>query len=268
MKKITEPLRNALINFLLKKKIAVTPGTETSEIKRLIRSLRPVTTDKPLVRMGPDGDGGYLVPDDFDGIRACFSPGVSNIAGFEKDCANLGMDVYMADKSINELPESHPRFHFLKKFIAATNDDDYITLDQWVRQSIGDETSELILQMDIEGYEYETIYSMSDELINRFRIIVIECHWMHLLWSRPCFDLCSHAFYKLLRTHRVVHIHPNDLGTTVRRNNIEIPELIEITFFRNDRINSWEYTKSFPHKLDVMNAGPVQLALPGSWYRD
>ena len=268
MKKMIGNLRNAVINFLLKQKIAATPSTETSEIIKLIKSLRPVTTDKPLVRMGPDGDGGYLVPDDFAGINACFSPGVSNIAGFEKDCANRGMDVFMADKSIKELPESHPRFHFLRKFISATNDNDYITLDHWANQALDDKTCDLILQMDIEGYEYETIYSMSDGLKNRFRIIVIEFHWMHLLWSKPYFDLSSHAFYKLLQTHKVVHIHPNNLGTIVNRNKIGIPELIEITFLRNDRINSWEYTKSFPHELDVKNADSPQLALPAPWYKD
>ena len=268
MKKISEHIRNAVINILLKQKIAVTPGTETSDIINLIKSLRPVTTDKPLVRLGPDGDGGYLVPDDLAGIKACFSPGVSNIAGFEKDCANLGMDVYMADKSINELPEAHSRFHFLKKFIAATNDNDYITLDKWVNQAMNDQTCDLLLQMDIEGYEYETIYSLSDKLKNRFRIIVVEFHWMHLLWSKPFFDLSSHAFYKLLQTHSVVHVHPNNLGKTVKRNNIEIPELIEITFLRNDRIHSRQNTQTFPHELDVRNTDSPQLVLPARWYKD
>jgi hypothetical protein len=268
MKRVTEYLRNTTINTLLKKKIAVTPATDPSEIKRLIKTLRPVTTDKPLIRLGPDGDGGYLVPDDLTGIKACFSPGVSTIAGFEKDCANRGMDVYMADKSISELPEVHERFHFLKKFIAASNDKDYITPDQWVRQALTDQTCDLLLQMDIEGFEYETIYSMSDELKNRFRIIVVEFHWMHLLWSKPCFDLSSHAFSKLLQTHSVVHIHPNNLGKTVKRNNIEIPEMIEVTFLRNDRIHDREFTKSFPHKLDIRNAGTPPLVLPASWYQD
>jgi len=266
--KISDYLRNKAINYLIKRHIAVSPATDPAAIRSLIRSLRPMTTDKPLIRLGPDSDGGYLIPDDLDGINACFSPGVSSVAGFEKDCAERGMDVFLADKSISELPEEHPRFHFLKKFISAETNDSFIPIDHWVNQVMDDKECDLLLQMDIEGYEYETIYSMSDTLQHRFRIIIIEFHWMHLLWCKPYFDVSSHAFEKLLQTHSVVHIHPNNLGTTVMRNHVEIPEMIEITFLRNDRINQWEYTHSFPHPLDVKNTDSAVLVLPGSWYRD
>lgn len=267
MTKLIDLVRNSTINLLLKQKIAVTPSTEPDKITDLIKSLRPVTTGKPLIRLGPDSDGGYLVPDDLDGIIACFSPGVSNVSGFEKDCADRGIEVYMADKSIDKLPETHARFHFLKKFIASTNDADFITLDSWVNQVLEDKTGDLLLQMDIEGYEYETIFSLSDSLMKRFRIIVVEFHWMHLLWSKPYFELSNRAFIKLLQTHSVVHIHPNNLGKTVKRNNIEIPELIEITFLRNDRVDSREFTQSFPHPLDINNTSFQPLVLPESWYK-
>lgn len=268
MKALTEHLRNATINFLLKQKISVTPSTDTKDLLQLIKLLRPVTTDKPLIRLGPDTDGGYLIPDDLDGIEACFSPGVSTVAGFEKDCANRGMEVFLADKSINELPETHPKFHFIKKFVSSTNDTDFITLDTWADEVLKEKESDLLLQMDIEGYEFETVFSMSDQLKDRFRIIVVEFHWMHLLWSKPFFDLSKRAFMKLLQNHSVVHIHPNNLGKTVKRNNIEIPELLEITFLRNDRITKREFTKSFPHKLDINNMDSTPLILPASWYTD
>ena len=268
MIKLTEYFRNSVIDFLLKHKIAVTPGSSPKEIMGLIKSLRPITTDKPLIRLGPDSDGGYLISDDLDGIKACFSPGVSNLAGFEIDCANRGMDVYMADKSIDELPETHPRFHFLKKFVASMNDEDYITMDKWVNHTLNDDVCDLLLQMDIEGYEYETIHSMSDELINRFRIMVIEFHRMHFLWNQPYFNVVSNAFRKLLQTHSVVHIHPNNRGKTVKRFNISVPELCEITFLRNDRIKFREYTQSFPHPLDFNNTDLLPIILPEFWYND
>jgi hypothetical protein len=40
-------------------------------------------TDVPLIRLGADGDGGYLVPDDLEDVAACFSPGVDDRASFE-----------------------------------------------------------------------------------------------------------------------------------------------------------------------------------------
>ncbi len=57
-----------------------------NEVRELINKLRPISCDKTLIRLGPKGDGGYLVPDDLEGIVACFSPGVGSISKFEKDC--------------------------------------------------------------------------------------------------------------------------------------------------------------------------------------
>jgi hypothetical protein len=66
-------------------------GTRTSkdELSDLIRSLHPVDTGKELLRVGPSGDGGYLVPDDLEGIEYCFSPGVSSESGFEAALAEI-----------------------------------------------------------------------------------------------------------------------------------------------------------------------------------
>lgn len=85
------------------------------DILKLISKLRPVNADKELIRIGPARDGGYLVPDDLEGIEACFSPGAGKISGFEKECAERGMNVYLADKSDNRPIESHHLFDFTKK---------------------------------------------------------------------------------------------------------------------------------------------------------
>ena len=53
----------------------------------LLQALRPLDPGIELIRIGPDSDGGYLVPDDLDGIRHAFSPGVSTESGFEAELA-------------------------------------------------------------------------------------------------------------------------------------------------------------------------------------
>ena len=79
--------------------------TTNQRIEWLFASCTPFR-QKTDSSAGPDGDGGYLVPDDLEGIVACFSPGVSNVAGFEKDCALKGMKVFMADASVEARPRS------------------------------------------------------------------------------------------------------------------------------------------------------------------
>ena len=48
----------------------------TAEVVEVFELLKPKASKTPLIRIGGDIDGSYLVPDDLDGITACFSPGV------------------------------------------------------------------------------------------------------------------------------------------------------------------------------------------------
>lgn len=56
-----------------------------------------MSCDKGLIRLGPMSYEGYLIPDDLEGIEACFSPSVGFNSIFEKDCADRGMKVFLAD---------------------------------------------------------------------------------------------------------------------------------------------------------------------------
>jgi hypothetical protein len=245
-----------------------TKATKRADMLKLIRELRPLDTDKSLIRLGPNGDGGYLVPNDLAGIQACFSPGVSDSSDFELACANLGMQVFMADHSVDGPATSHENFHFAKKFIGATTSEVFMTMQDWISQTDIDPQSDLLLQIDIEGYEYETFLSMPDALMQRFRIIVVEFHRLHHLWSQPYFRLASSAFRKILQTHSCVHLHPNNCRSSFYFQGIEIPRVMEFTFLRNDRFNRSSRANTFPHALDINNTKNPALHLPECWYKD
>lgn len=241
-------------------------ATAPDEVAALVRRLHPSRPATGLIRVGPAGDGGYLLPDDLDGIQACFSPGVGNLTGFEEDCARLGMQVFMADGSIDPPPIAHPSMRFERKFIGAITDGDFVTLDDWVRAAIGDDRSDLLLQMDIEGYEYETLLSVPATLLSRFRVVAAEFHDLDQLWNRGFFRLASRAFDKLLRTHACVHIHPNNCVPPIRRRGLTIPPVMEFTFLRRDRTFAGALATEFPHPLDVENTPNPPCVLPACWY--
>ena len=243
-----------------------TKMTSRDDLQTLIYKLHPVSCSKELIRLGPKGDGGYLVPNDLDGIEACFSPGVSCVSGFEKDCADLGMKVFLADKSVEQPAESHRRFDFTKKFVGAISNDDFMTLGNWVNSSKLEPDSDLLLQIDIEGCEYEVFLSMPDSLLHRFRIIVVEFHQLAQLWSKPFFNIASTAFEKILQTHTCVHIHPNNYCGYLDVNGLKIPRVSEFTFLRNDRITDPSFQIFFPNPLDVDSSDRPSLILPRCWY--
>lgn len=240
--------------------------TDKKEMCSLLSKLRPVTFGGELIRQGPDVDGGYLVPDDLNGIKACFSPGVDRASGFELDCAEMGMDIFMADYSVEVPAESHINFHFTKKYLGSFTNDMYMTLDHWVIKHIPCEDEELLLQMDIEGAEYEVILNATENLLKRFRIIVIEFHDLDKLWNQSYFNIANKVFEKLLQTHAVVHNHPNNCASAIKMKGLEIPRLSELTFLRKDRVHHPEFVKNFPHPLDRDNTTNHPLPLPECWY--
>ena len=243
--------------------------TEKSELQLFLQKLYPIASDKELTRLGPKHDGGYLVPNDFIGIEACFSPGVADSSGFEKDCADLGMKVFLADKSVEGPAEAHQLFHFTKKFIGITSNDEFMTLDDWVSLSLPEKNSDLLLQIDIEGGEYEVFLSTSGALMQRFRIIVAEFHFLDKLWNKAFFEKAKQVFDKILRTHSCMHIHPNNYCPPIQKDGLIIPPVMEFTFLRNDRINKYNssYQGVFPTPLDYdnFNTNPP-LTLPKCWY--
>lgn len=172
----------------------------------------------------------------------------------------------MADYSVEGPAANHKNFHFLKRFLGIIQTENTITLENWVTSSTSDSDSEFLLQMDIEGAEYEVFLGASEKLIKRFRIIAIEFHSLKLLWSKPFFSLASRAFEKLLQTHVCVHNHPNNINPSKKIGNITLPSVTEMTFLRRDRANELSPATVFPHPLDSDNSSKGSLILPKCWY--
>lgn len=262
-------IKNTVKSLLEKKGILLVRATEKEKIINFIESLYPYQIQSELIRIGPNGDGGYLVPNDLDGIEACFSPGVGNISKFETDCLKHGMKIFLADKSVEEpnfdLPKE--KYDFLKRFIGCTNNNDFITMDDWVKLKCQSENSDLLLQMDIEGGEYNSLINISNSLMNRFRIMVIEFHFLQELWNPYYFNVIQTVFDKILQTHICVHIHPNNCCGIDFRFGVEIPRLAEFTFIRKDRVEIKNFTNSFPNKLDYDNTKNETISLPKNWYK-
>jgi hypothetical protein len=98
------------------------------DIKNLLTKLSPYKTEHQLIRIGPNRDGGYLVPDDLENIKACFSPGVSDYAHFEEDLLKrYGINSFQADFSVEGPPQSFEPLSFTKKFLGSFNNDKFIT---------------------------------------------------------------------------------------------------------------------------------------------
>ncbi len=259
-------IRSVLFNQIHKRKRF--PGLLTSkkELLSLIKLLKPIKTDKDLIRLGPEGDGGYLVPNDLEGITVLLSPGVDQESRFELECAEKGMKVHMMDASVSKPATTHPQFNFHKVFLGIGKNE--ITLDKFCSdQGLDDLPGDWMLQMDIEGAEWETLIHLSPERLKRFRILVIEFHDLDNLFNLPFFNIANKVFRKVLETHSLVHLHPNNIHPGEKVLGIEIPRYMEFTFLRKDRINKSRPATQFPHALDRECSENPAIPLPKIWYQ-
>ncbi len=246
----------------------VTRLTRNPDIRDLVKRLRPLDCGRELVRVGGQADGGYLLPNDFEGVEYCFSPGVGPRADFESHLASLKIRSFLADYSVNSPPVTKPEFTFDKKFIAANDSETSLTLASWRDKYLSKGAGDLLLQMDIEGSEYEVILSTPVEVLDNFRIMVIEFHFLEKLFDRFVFGLYRACFERILKNFQVAHLHPNNCCGSVKKDDIEVPRVMEFTFYNKRRVSETKPRNNFPHALDRDCAlEHKSLRLPQCWYQ-
>jgi hypothetical protein len=261
IKKLTHEL-------LLKRHRIIVNTTSDTRLREFFNMVRPVATSQALIRLGGAGDGGYLVPDDLEGISACFSPGVSILSDFELNLADRGIPCFLTDYSVDQAPLHHPLIHFEKKFLGLEDNDIFSRLETWMSRH-APTGNDFILQMDIEGAEYEVLFDLPEHLLEKYRILVIEFHHLDRLISAEGFLLLDLIFKKLNKYFKVVHIHPNNCAPSYVYQEFEIPPIMEFTFLRRDRITPSTSTPVFPHALDKQNIPSLpDVHLPQCWHKN
>ena len=238
----------------------------------LAEEFRANLVNVPLVRIGGNGDGGYLLPNDFDGIRHCFSPGVSTTADFEEHVArSFGIKSYMADASVERPPFDNPLFEFDPKFLGAHLDETFTTLEAWVEDKLGEDgDQDLLLQMDIEGGEFEVLIESDKSLLRRFRMMVIEFHRMERIFEQNSLPLIHALFKKLHQDFVIVHFHANNCCGIAKCRDVGIPRVFEISYLRRDRVANLAKGAPMilPHALDRPNVPEnADIVMPELWWR-
>lgn len=226
-------------------------SAERKEITALLEMFRPVNCGYKMIRVGPQFDGGYILPDDLDGIAALYSPGVSDVVGFDLDFAERGVPCFLADGTVDLPAGLHPMMRFEKVMIGSEISPGFVTLEDWVARN-GPEAGDLILQIDIEGGEYSVIPQIPSALLCRFRVIIIEVHSLVDKLLGPERSSLLALLETLTRDHVICHLHNNNYAPQVSIGSHQVPQLLELTLLRQDRMKSNGVDEAaLPHPLDM-----------------
>lgn len=187
--------------------------------------------EKPLIRMGKEDDGGYIMVEDFKLGGIAYSFGIGGDVSWDMDLAKRGYDVFMYDHTIEALPCKHKRFHFRKKGIADSADisKDLHSLEYYLKENGHENQSGMILKMDVEGAEIGFLRLVEQDTLKKFDQIIME---LHRLESEKYWDQILLAVEKLNTTHSLFHIHANNHANVVWVEKKPCPGLLELSFVK------------------------------------
>ena len=227
------------------------------EITSLIRP-RGVSNSKKI-RVGNSSDGGYVCLDNFDNVTSAVSLGIKDDVTWDIDIAKRGIDVYQYDYTIDHLPVTHPKFHFNKLKVSSEDGDGEISLNSILRSNDLLKPKSVFLKMDIEGSEWETLLTASDETLNSFTQIVCELHDFNLIISDGFYDKLINVLNKLKNKFEVFHIHGNNCAPLLICSGVgTIPQVLEISFANKEIFSFYDNKEEFPTNLD----SPSSIAMP------
>ncbi|MDZ7841056.1 MAG: FkbM family methyltransferase [Gammaproteobacteria bacterium] len=177
----------------------------------------------------------------------------------------------MADASVEQPPVDNPLFEFDRKFLGAHRDETFTTLGAWVGEKLGeDDDHDLLLQMDIEGGEFDVLIESDKSLLRRCRMMVIEFHRMESIFERNSLPLLHALFTKLHQDFVIVHSHANSCCGIAESFGVGIPPVFEISYLRRDRVanQATGAQMHLQHALDRPNVPEnPDIVMPDLWWR-
>lgn len=227
---------------------------------QLLTKLAPYESQSiPLIRIGNKADGGYVMGDVFENVDAAYSFGIANDVTWDKQIAERSIPVYMYDHTIDQLPEEHPNFNFFKIGICGKpNVGGMKDIGALIRDN-GHQGKNLLMKMDIEGFEYPAIQALTQEEIAQFTQITMEIHDLqNLLFDAEKHFVIAECLEKILRNMYCVHIHANNVGYVAERSGVSVPVLLELSFIRKDMAADFQRTDKLRTDLDKPNNSEIQ----------
>ena len=263
-------LKKYIYDIAFKKSFSIQKLNSKFELESFISRFRENYISCDLIRVGGDRDGGYLLPNNLNNISFCFSPGVAQTALFEKELSDkYNIKSFMIDASVNSCPISGFNFEFLPKFLGTQTKNEFITLTDWISETIGEDNSGKILQMDIEESEYDVLIFEDSKTLSSFSTIIIEFHSLHKLFERSFLNMFSAIFEKLFKYFSICHVHPNNDAGLIELDGISVPKMMEVTFIRNDLLKKYANNEKIhlPHVLDRKNIlNKKEIIMPKIWW--
>ena len=225
---------------------------------------------KELILLGKKRDGCYVLLNDFTNIKIAYSFGIGKKIQFDQYLADKGIDVYMYDHTINSLPYNHTKFHWKKVGISGKNKRNNLlkSLEELIKENGHSSEENMILKIDVEHAEWESLSNITDKILSQFKYIVLELHFYDEKESNETL-LYYNVLKNLFKTHQCFYLRCANRYQIAYFGNNRICKYLEISYiikkdykFTKDPtiypIKEFDFAKYIPN-MEEMNLNILKL---------
>ena len=148
---------------------------------------------------------------------------------FDKYLANRGIDVYMYDHTINSLPYNNSKFHWKKIGISGKSQRSKLlkSLEELIIENGHSLEKNMILKIDVEHCEWESLKNISNNILNQFKYIAIEFHFIN---EKNETKLYYDILKKFNKSHQVFYLRCQGRDNIVTFGNNRICKYLEVSY--------------------------------------
>lgn len=200
----------------------------------------------------PYGDGGYVMLKSLRPGQVVYSFGIGRNPAFDLDLAGRGHEVYMFDHTIEALTVEHGNFRFYREGIGPADEGETRThsLEHYMTR-FGHTRDDMILKIDVEGAEWDSINAVPDARLRQFEQIVLEFHRLHLIEDVRLRGTVAGALEKLNRHFTLHHVHANNFADIATCGGLAVCPVIEASYVRTDLVERRPSRTVYPTGLDT-----------------
>lgn len=235
-------------------------------LKTLMDNLNVYWCNIRLIRLGEKLDGGYVLAD--VPVDVVYGFGVGTTYLFEKDVINryYSKKVYLYDHTVDIHIDDERIIH--KKYgIDFFEHDTFNTLENFIRENEDTNNTNMLLKIDVEGYEWMSLLHTREETLLHFKQIVIELHYLDSNFMCNTSDKIK-VLEKINKHFILIHIHGTNCCKTSTVDGFIIHPVVECTFLRKDLIDKHIIKRHpiLPSYLDAPTDGMLNEIILSNFY--